>query len=408
MLYKIWCIDVTGQKRGRRLMKFLHTSDLHIGKTVHEFSMLNEQSHVLGQIVDIATVEKVDAVVIAGDIYDRSIPSTDAVNMLDDFLTTLIDRKIKVILISGNHDSPERVGFADRILEKQGLYIGSTMESELKEITFEDKYGKVNFVLLPFVKPAVVNTVSSQNAVDYILEQNGFDVNSKMAEWDKNNNITGRNVLVTHFFVVGSKGEVPELSESETSVNVGGLEQVSVESFKVFDYVALGHIHKAQKIGDGHCYYAGSPLKYSFSECNQVKSVNIVTMEEEVSVRQVPITPIHEMRRIKGKMEELIRPEVVDAAPYDDYIHVTLTDEEELIDPIGTLRSVYPNVMQITLQKNELKSNMRYETKLNVQGKSTMDLFREFYQLVREEPLDEIREQIVRDSLKKAGKEDVL
>jgi len=377
----------------------LHTSDLHIGKTVHEFSMLNEQRHILRQIIDIAEAEKVDAVVIAGDIYDRSIPSTDAVNMLDDFLTILINRKIKVILISGNHDSPERVGFADRILEKQGLFIGSTIENELKEIAFEDEYGKVNFVLLPFVKPAVVNAANSQEAIDILLEKSGFGKNSKPSE---------RNVLVAHFFVVGSKGEAPELSDSEVSVNVGGLEQVSVDSFSAFDYVALGHIHKPQKIGAGHCYYTGSPLKYSFSECDQVKSVNIVTIEKEISVKQVPIKPIHEMRKIKGKLEELIKPEVVASEPFDDYIHVTLTDEEELIDPIGTLRSVYPNVMQISLQKNELKSKLQYETKLDLNCKSTMDLFREFYQLVREEPLDDKREQIVRDSLKKAGKEDVL
>lgn len=377
----------------------MHTSDLHIGKTVHEFSMLNEQRHILRQITDIAEAEKVDVVVIAGDIYDRSIPSTDAVNMLDDFLTILINRKIKVILISGNHDSPERVGFADRILEKQGLFIGSTIENELKEIAFEDEYGKVNFVLLPFVKPAVVNAANSQEAIDILLEKNGFGKNSKPSE---------RNVLVAHFFVVGSKGEAPELSDSEVSVNVGGLEQVSVDSFSAFDYVALGHIHKPQKIGAGHCYYTGSPLKYSFSECDQVKSVNIVTIEKEISVKQVPIKPIHEMRKIKGKLEELIKPEVVASEPFDDYIHVTLTDEEELIDPIGTLRSVYPNVMQISLQKNELKSKLQYETKLDLNCKSTMDLFREFYQLVREEPLDDKREQIVRDSLKKAGKEDVL
>ena len=189
---------------------------------------------------------------------------------------------------------------------------------------------------------------------------------------------------------------------------MGGLEQVSVDSFKAFDYVALGHIHKPQKIGNGHCYYTGSPLKYSFSECNQVKSVNIVTMEKEISVKQIPVTPIHEMRKIKGKLEELIRPDVVASAPFEDYIHVTLTNDEELIDPIGTLRSVYPNVMQISLQKNELKSNMHYETNFSVQGKNTMDLFKEFYQIVREEPLDGIREEIVRESLKKAGKEDVL
>lgn len=402
-------------------MKFLHTSDLHIGKTVHEFSMLDEQRHILGQIVEIATRENVDAVVIAGDIYDRSIPSTDAVNVLDDFLTTLISHKIKVILISGNHDSPERVGFADRILEKQGLFIGGTIEEELKKITFEDAYGEVTFVLLPFVKPAVVGAKNNQEAVDIILTKNGFEKVPKK-EYDskydnqydncvndsKTKKKAGHNILVTHFFVTGSKGEAPELSDSETTVNVGGLEQVCVDSFNSFDYVALGHIHKPQKIGEGNCYYAGSPLKYSFSECSQKKTVNVVTIENEISVKQVMLTPIHEMRKIKGKLEELIKPEVVNSAPFDDYIHAILTDEEELIDPIGTLRSVYPNVMQIQLQKNELKSNMQYETKLHVQGKTTMELFKEFYELVKEEPLDAKREQIVQESLRKAGKEDVL
>lgn len=381
-------------------MKFLHTSDLHIGKTVHEFSMLEEQRHVLKQIIEIAINENVDVVVIAGDIYDRPIPSTEAVNMLDDFLTDMIAEKIKIILISGNHDSPERVGFADRILEKQGLYIGGTIEGELKKVTFEDSYGKVNFVLLPFVKPAVVGVRSSKEAVDIILENNGYkNISSKKDE---------RNILVTHFFVTGSKGETPELSDSETTINVGGLEQVSADSFSDYDYVALGHIHKPQRIGDSNCYYSGSPLKYSFSECNQTKCVNIVTVEKEISVKQVPITPIHNMRKIKGKLEELIKPEIVNDDHYDDYINAILTDEEELIDPIGTLRSVYPNVMKIQLQKNEIGNDMIYEANHNVQGKTIMELFKEFYELVKEKPLDEKREHILRDSLIKAGREDVL
>ena len=237
-------------------MRFLHTSDLHIGKTVHEFSMLAEQRHILEQIEEMAIKEAVDAVVIAGDVYDRSIPSTDAVNILDRFLTNLFKADIKVIMISGNHDSPDRVGFADKILEKQGLYIGSTALEELKTVKFEDSYGEVTFVLLPFVKPAVVGADDSQEAVDLILEKNGYDGSVALS---------GRSVLVTHFFVTGTKGEMPELSDSETTVNVGGLEQVSADSFKAFDYVALGHIHKPQQVAGGSCYYAGSPLKYSFS-----------------------------------------------------------------------------------------------------------------------------------------------
>lgn len=379
-------------------MRFLHTSDLHIGKTVHEFSMLADQRHVLEQIEALAIKEAVDAVVIAGDVYDRSIPPTDAVNVLDEFLTNLFKADIKVIMISGNHDSPERVGFADRILEKQGLYIGSTALDELKTVKFEDSYGEVNFVLLPFVKPAVVGAPNSQEAVDLILKKNGYDGAAELK---------GRNVLVTHFFVTGAKGEMPELSDSETTVNVGGLEQVSADSFNAFDYVALGHIHKPQKVAGGNCYYAGSPLKYSFSECNQTKAVNLVIMEEDITVKRLPLTPIHEMRTIKGRLCELVKPELASEAPADDYIQAILTDEEELIDPIGTLRSVYPNVMQIQLQKNEQVSQGIYETKLELRGKTTMELFKEFYELVREQPMDEIREQIVRDSLQKAGKGDV-
>lgn len=405
-------------------MKFLHTGDLHIGKTVYDFSMLTEQEHILKQIADISIRENVDAVVIAGDVYDRPIPPTEAVNVLNNFLTTLISHKIKVLMISGNHDSPERVAFADKILEKQGLFISGTIEDRLKEVIFEDAYGKVRFVLLPFVKPAVAGARSSCEAVDILLGKNGFskkydtqddslcdtksDICVKNTKNGKNTAKAVRNILVAHYFVTGSKGEIPMLSDSETTINVGGLEQVCTDSFDAFDYVALGHIHKPQKIGTGNCYYAGSPLKYSFSECNQIKSVNIVTVEKEISVQKLSLTPMHEMRRIKGKLAELVNPCVVNAAPFDDYIQAILTDEGELIDPIETLRSVYPNIMQIQLLKNEQKCNMQYETDLVVQGKTTMELFKEFYEIVKEEPLDDIREKLVLESLRKAGKEEIL
>ena len=386
-------------------MKFLHTSDLHIGKTVHEFSMLEEQKAVLAQILEVAQQEEVDAVVIAGDVYDRSIPSTDAVNVLDDFLTRLIRKGIKVFMISGNHDSPERVGFADKILEKQGLYIGGSVKEALKQVTLQDAYGEVTFVLLPFAKPAVVGAASSQEAVSLLLEKSGYGADwAGTVEQQRAMHQGKRHVLITHYFVTGAGGQTPELSDSETTVNVGGLEQVSADLFSGFDYVALGHIHKPQKIGEGNCYYAGSPLKYSFSECNQTKGVWLVTMEEETSVQRIPLAPIHEMRTIQGTLAALMRPDVIQAADPADYIQAVLTDEEELLDPIGTLRSVYPNIMQITLAKNEQKSSASYETKLQVQGKSTLELFREFFLLVKDEPLDERREQIVKECLKQAGK----
>lgn len=392
-------------------MKFLHTGDLHIGKTVHEFSMLEEQRHILAQILEIAKREAVDAVVIAGDIYDRPIPSTDAVNLLDDFLTQLTGSGIKVFLISGNHDSPERVGFADKILEKQGLYIGGSVEEPLKQVTLQDAWGEVTFILLPFTKPAVVGAGSSPEAVQLLLNRNGYGADwaesvRKNKEKSKAKGREKRYVLVTHFFVTGADGQIPELSDSETAVNVGGLEQVPAALFAGFDYVALGHIHKPQRIGEGNCYYAGSLLKYSFSECRQTKSVRLVTLEEEIQVQSIPLTPIHEMRTIQGTLAALMSPEVIRAADCEDYIQAVLTDEEELLDPIGVLRSVYPNIMQIQLAKNEQKSSENYATSLRVQGRSTLELFREFYALVKEEPLDERREQIVKECLKQAEKGD--
>ena len=218
-------------------MKFLHTSDLHIGKNVNGFSMLEDQKHILEQMKQIAMEEKVDAVVVAGDIYDRAIPSTEAVELLDDFLTSLLAEKIPVLMISGNHDSGERVAFADRILEKQGLYIAGGDEGDVKRVTFEDEYGMVDFVCLPFVKPAVVGAKSSAEAVENILSGVPMTLDLRT-----------RHVLVTHFFVTGESGEAPELSDSETKVNVGGLDNVPASLFGMFDYVALGHIHKPMNI----------------------------------------------------------------------------------------------------------------------------------------------------------------
>lgn len=384
-------------------MKFLHTGDLHIGKIVNDFSMLEDQRHILQEIVGIAKTEAVDAVVIAGDVYDRSIPSTDAVNLLDHFLTQLMEEGIRVLMISGNHDSPERVGFANKILEKQGLYIGGSIEGGLTRVEFEDASRTVTFLLLPFVKPAAQGAGNSQEAVEKLLSENGFEKG-----WRETLPKDNRYVLVTHFFVAGNGGRLPELSDSETLLYVGGLDQVAAETFDGFDYVALGHIHKPQKMGKGACYYAGSPLKYSFSECDQVKGVNLVTIGETTEVRKVELKPRREMRKIKGTLNALIQPEIVESAPKEDYIQATLTDKEELIDPIGVLRSVYPNVMQIQLEKDEPHDGDMYETKSNVKGKSTLELFHEFYELVKGETLDTRREKIVRESLEQAGEEDLL
>lgn len=375
-------------------MRFLHTGDLHIGKTVNDFSMLEDQRHILRQILQLAVEKKVQAVLIAGDIYDRSIPPAEAVGVLDDFLTQCAKERIRVLCIAGNHDSPERISFAEQLLEKQGIYMAGSYTCPPRRIRMEDEYGAVDFVLLPFVKPAMAEAGSSKEAVGRLLQA---DSEADTEAGEKNAGAK-RKVLLTHFFVTDGD-RLPELSDSETTVNVGGLDNVEAALFADFDYVALGHIHKPQQIGERKVYYAGSPLKYSFSEWKQTKGVNLVELGEKgsVCVEKLPLKPLREMRVIQGKLEDLISPEVVKAADREAYIQARLTNEEELIDPIGTLRTVYPNIMQLILCKNEKQLSGEYETKIARRRKSTAELFADFYQLVKEEEIDEERLQIVEE-----------
>lgn len=380
----------------RRLpMKFLHTADLHIGKKIFEISLIEDQKRMLEQIFDIACKERVDAVVIAGDVYDRAVPATDAVALLDDFLTKLAAAEIPVIVISGNHDSPQRVGFADRILEKQGIYIAANDRGEAKLVTLRDTHGPVTFVCIPFVKPGVVGGATSAQAVERILSEIPFTQEAG-----------ARRILVTHYFVIGEHGETPELSQSESDINVGGLDGIPVSLLQGFDYVALGHIHKPQRIGDGNVYYSGSGMKYSFSEGPGEKSVNVVELgaEGEVKVERRPLLPLHEMRCIRGRLEQLISREAVEAqeAGREDYIQATLTDREELIDPMAALRGVYPNVLQILPEKNQDNQNMVYESRIKNVKKSTAELFSGFYEMLKGEPLDEKRRAIVEEAASQA------
>ncbi len=396
-------------------MKFVHTGDLHIGKIVNGFSMIEDQRYILKQVYEISRREKADALVLAGDIYDRAIPPADAVVLFNDFLTDMVRAGIPVLMISGNHDSPERLGFADAILEEEGIYIAGVYKEELKKVEIADTYGNVSFVLMPFVKPASVGAKTSGEAVGNMLsmEKGGKEDNIDKDDMDKDNtNKEGedgiRRVLVTHYFVT-DQGREPELSDGETTIHVGGLDNVEASLFDGFDYVALGHIHKPQKIGEREVYYAGAPLAYSFSEAGQEKGINLIEMGKkgEVTMRRIPLKPLHEMRRIRGKLQELMQPEVVGAAQVEDYIRAELTDEEELIDPIGTLRSVYPNVMQILLTKNERKESMDYISRPEEKKKSIPQLFLGFYEMIRGEKPDEGRMKVVEEAAKEAEAKEV-
>lgn len=385
-------------------MKILHISDLHIGKTVNEFSMLKDQEVVLEQIIRTAREEKVDGVIIAGDVYDRSIPTAEAVAVLDGFLTRMVsgdeeNKGIEVYLISGNHDSPERVGFAGKLLEEKGLHIAGIFTKEVKKIVREDAYGKVNLYLLPFATPKVMK---------YVLEQEdvGNDYNSCLKTFTEEMQVNPeeRNVLVTHHFVIGN-GEIPILSDSENFLSVGGTEAVDGGMWKDFDYVALGHIHRPQRVGRDTIRYAGSPLKYSFSEVYHDKSMTIVELTEkgQVVVRQIPFVPLRDMRIIKGRLSDLLQKEVVEAGNKEDYLQVILTDVEEIFEPMEQLRAVYPNVMQLILEKNIRKTEGLIFTSGQKAKRTTKELFEEFYELVTEQKLSESQIEIIDTMMEEIG-----
>lgn len=368
-------------------MKFLHTGDLHIGKYVHDFSMLEDQAYILNQILEIAIREKVDALLLAGDIYDRSVPTAEAVSVLDDFLTKVLAEDIRIIMISGNHDSPERVEFAGRILEKQGLFITGTYKQDRKKVTLQDEYGEVAFLCIPFCRPGTIGAHNCEEAMAEMLSEAEID-------------LSGRNVLLTHYFVTDG-GRQPLLSDSESTVHVGGLDNIEASLFDKFDYVALGHIHRPQKIGNRPIYYAGSPLKYSFSEALHDKSVNIVTLNNkgDISVINEKLVPLREMRVLKGNLEQILQ--AVDKKD-TDYVQITLTDEIELYDPLGTLRSVYPNVMQLVFSEKETGFQEADNHTLVECQRSPIQMYQDFYEEVRGKEIDQDRLDVIADIMKAA------
>lgn len=376
-------------------MKLLHTADLHIGKIVNDFSMLEDQKFILDQIREIACINRVDGIILAGDIYDRAIPTGEAVMVFNDFLTQLSQKGITVYMISGNHDSPERISYGESLLAEQKVAIAGVFRGEVSVFRPEDEYGTVEIVMLPFIRPSLAEEKTSEAAVGKILRH----------YWDRNKADTDkkkRHVLVTHYFVTDA-GKEPELSDSETTIHVGGIDNVDASLFEGFDYVALGHIHKPQQIGDKPVYYAGSPLKYSFSEVNQTKSVLLLKLDGAglLSVEKIPLCPLHEMRKVEGTLKEIMENAVREAEGRQDYIQAVITDREELIDPIGTLRSVYPSIMQIVRKERGENIASSAVESIMVRQKEPVSLFEEFYHLVRGEELTkekkELLEAVVRE-----------
>ncbi len=365
-------------------MKFVHLSDLHIGKRVNEFSMLEDQKYILQEILKITDQEKPDGILIAGDVYDKQVPGAEAVQVFDWFLTELADRKAPVFVISGNHDSPERLAFGRQLMEGRKVYLAPVYDGCVAPVELRDEYGSVFVYMLPYIKPGIVKKCfpgeeigsfddGVRCAVEHMTGGSGprFDGGS-------------RNVLVAHQFVTGAS-----CCDSE-ELSVGGLDQIRASLFDPFDYVALGHIHGPQKIGRDTMRYCGTPLKYSFSEARHKKSVTVTELFEKgnISVILRPLTPLHDMREIRGTYEEVTKRSFYQGTAVDDYLHITLTDEEDILDAMGKLRSIYPNIMKLDYDNRRTREGGMAVTAAE-EKKSPLDLLGELYQLQNNQPLTE-------------------
>lgn len=372
-------------------MKLIHLSDLHIGKRVNEFSMTEDQKYILAQILDIICREDADGVILAGDIYDKPIPSAEAVTIFDGFLTKLADREIPVIVISGNHDSAERLAFGAQLMSSRDVYLSPVYEGEVKKVCLRDEYGEVNIWLLPFIKPSTVrHALEMEEIVTY---QDALKAVTERMEIDS----AKRNVLAAHQFVTGASR-----CESE-DVSVGGLDNVEASLFDAFDYVALGHIHSPQHVGREVVRYCGTPLKYSFSETDQKKSVTVVELKEKgnVTIREIPLSPLRDMRKIKGTYLEVTELSFYQGSNTEDYIQVTLTDEEDIPDGLQKLRTIYPNLMRFEYDNKRTRESRRVEGERSVEQKSELELFEEFFELQNNQPMNgpqkEFAEKLIRE-----------
>lgn len=366
-------------------MKLIHLSDLHIGKRVNEFSMLEDQRYILKQILDITDREQADGVLVAGDIYDKPVPPAEAVQVFDEFLTCLAEKKIPVFAVSGNHDSPERVAFGARLMRGQGVHLSPVYDGTVTRVSMEDKYGEAVIHLLPFVKPAVVRHVfeeaevaSYQDAVKIAVEHMNLDTNK-------------RNVLVAHQFVTGAFR-----CDSE-EVLVGGMDNVDVSIFDSFDYVALGHIHSPQHVGRETVRYCGTPLKYSFSEAEQEKTVTVVELKAKgmVEIHTIPLLPLRDMRRIRGTYLQVTALDFYRDTNQEDYVQVTLTDEEDVPDGMQKLRVIYPNLMRLEYDNKRTRDSREVTGVCGIEKKSGLELFEEFYELQNNQPMSETQKAFV-------------
>lgn len=383
-------------------MKFFHLSDLHIGKQLHGFSLIDDQKYILDQILEMIRERRPDAVLIAGDIYDKSVPGAEAVTVMDDFLTDLatMEDGPQVCMISGNHDSQERLSYGSRLFAEHKIHIAgcapSREDPQIRKVILQDSHGETVVWMLPFFRPSFLREIPGmedektyEGAMRTLLEKEQPD-------------FSVRNVLLCHQFFTGN-GKEPERSDSET-IHVGGQDNIDRSVVDRFDYVAAGHIHRPQNIGASSIRYCGSPLKYSVSEADQEKSVTEVELgaKGEIRMEYLPLRPLHDVRKIQGTLEELIAPETLEAADPEDYVSIVLTDEEELYEPGQVLARTYPNLLEWRVENSRTRKEFR-EPVLKEEKKSVLELFGDFYQQMRGTELQEEQKELMKEIVSFVG-----
>ena len=350
-------------------MKFFHLSDLHLGRRMYEFSLIDDQKFILEELLCLAAEEHPDAVVIAGDIYDRAVPSAEAVELFDSFLTELAGRRIPVLAIAGNHDSPERIAFGAGLMAPSGVFLSPVYNGYVEPVSLSD-FGAVNFYLLPFIKPANVRRFYPEEAIESYTDA------LRCAVEHMNVDPSARNVLVTHQFVTGG------IRSDSEDVTVGGTDNVDAAVFDGFDYVALGHLHGAQRIGRETLRYSGTPLKYSFAEKDQIKSITVVKLgaKGNVSVSSLPLTPRRDMREIRGTYIELTLRGNYAGTNTDDYIHAVLTDENDIPNAFSRLQSIYPQLMKLDYDNRRTRTSVVISAEERRRTMTDTELFAEFFE----------------------------
>lgn len=377
-------------------MKIIHLADLHIGKRVNEFSMIDDQKYILNQILEIIDKEKPDAVIIAGDVYDKQVPSIEAVELLDSFISDISKRKTTTFIISGNHDSAERLAFGSSLMAMGKIYISPVYNGKISKYTLKNDFGSANFYLLPFVKPNHVKRFFPDEKIESYTDAIKVVVDNLKLDTSE------INILIAHQFVTGASR-----TESE-EISVGGLDNVDASVFEDFDYVALGHIHRPQKIGTERIRYCGTPLKYSFSEVNDTKSVSIIEInsKEDFNLRTIPLIPKRDMRKIRGTYEELITKTSYENTNTDDYIHVTLTDEFNVVDAIQKLRVIYKNIMKLEYDNMRTRESRKINLDdMVIENKNPLEIFSEFYKLQNNKEMNDEQKEIIKKIMEEVWEE---